>query len=215
MTAKRKAAKQPTADDAKARESAQLLARMTLAPEVNAAGIADVFNVTGKPDVADLIGELRERGDAIVRGDTKGIERMLASQAYALNAMFASLARRAKAQENLAPYDAHMKFALRAQSQCRATLETLAAIKNPAPVAFVRQANIANGPQQVNNGDLNKTEHSAFAHARAEQNANRPTELLESPHAKPQWMDAATPGAASGADTPMAAVATIERAKDG
>ena len=29
--------------------------------------------------------------------------------------------------------------------------ETLAVIKNPQPVAFVRQANIANGPQQVNN----------------------------------------------------------------
>src|SRR5690242_443213 len=87
MTRKaRKPAKQPTPDDAQARERAQLLARMTLAPEVNAAGIADVFNVTGKPDVSDLIGELRERGDAILRGDTKGIERMLASQAYALNA---------------------------------------------------------------------------------------------------------------------------------
>lgn len=37
-------------------------------------------------------------------------------------------------------------------TQCRATLETLAEIKNPRPVVFVRQANIANGPQQVNNG---------------------------------------------------------------
>jgi hypothetical protein len=37
-------------------------------------------------------------------------------------------------------------LALKAQSQCRATLETLAAIKNPQPVAFVRQANIAHGP---------------------------------------------------------------------
>ena len=40
------------------------------------------------------------------------------------------------------------KLALKAQSQCRATLETLAAIKNP-PVIFVKQAN---GHQQVNNG---------------------------------------------------------------
>jgi len=44
-----------------------------------------------------------------------------------------------------------MRLALRAQSQCRATLETLAVIKNPTTVAYVRQANIANGPQQVNN----------------------------------------------------------------
>jgi len=40
---------------------------------------------------------------------------------------------------------------LKAQSQCRATLEALAAIKNP-PIVYARQANIAAGPQQVNNG---------------------------------------------------------------
>ena len=43
-----------------------------------------------------------------------------------------------------------MRLALKAQGQCRATLETLATIKNP-PVVFARQANIAQGPQQVNN----------------------------------------------------------------
>jgi len=40
--------------------------------------------------------------------------------------------------------DTDMRLALRAQSQCRATLETLAAIKNP-PVVFANQANIAHG----------------------------------------------------------------------
>ena len=44
-----------------------------------------------------------------------------------------------------------MRMALRAQNQCRATLETLSTIKNP-PVVFAKQANFANGPQQVNNG---------------------------------------------------------------
>ena len=38
------------------------------------------------------------------------------------------------------------------QAQCRATLEALAEIKNPRPVAFVKQANISGGHQQVNNG---------------------------------------------------------------
>ena len=46
--------------------------------------------------------------------------------------------------------DRYMRLALKAQGQCRATLETLATIKNP-PVVFARQANIAQGPQQVNN----------------------------------------------------------------
>jgi hypothetical protein len=46
--------------------------------------------------------------------------------------------------------ETYLRLALKAQSQCRATLETLAAIRNPQPVAFVRQANIAHGPQQLN-----------------------------------------------------------------
>lgn len=46
--------------------------------------------------------------------------------------------------------DRYMRLALKAQGQCRATLETLANLKNP-PVVVARQANIANGPQQVNN----------------------------------------------------------------
>jgi hypothetical protein len=44
-----------------------------------------------------------------------------------------------------------MRLALKAQSQSRATVETLAAIKNP-PVVYARQANFAAGHQQVNNG---------------------------------------------------------------
>ena len=42
------------------------------------------------------------------------------------------------------------RLALKAQSQARATAETLGLLKNPAP--YIRQANIAHGPQQVNNG---------------------------------------------------------------
>jgi hypothetical protein len=43
-----------------------------------------------------------------------------------------------------------MRIALRAQSQCRATLETLGTIKNP-PTVFVKQTNVTSGPQQINN----------------------------------------------------------------
>ena len=68
--------------------------------------------------------------------------------------------------------------ALKAQSQCRATLETLAAIKNPAPVAFVRQANIAHGPQQVNNGP----QPAADGVSRARESEIPPNKLLEHQH---------------------------------
>jgi hypothetical protein len=67
-----------------------------------------------------------------------------------------------------------MRLALKAQSQCRATLETLSVVKNPPSVAFVRQANIANGPQQVNNGPP-----SAADASRARETEIQPNKLLE------------------------------------
>ena len=157
----------------------------------------------GDLDLAVGIDVLRKQTAAVHAGDLKHAETTLTAQASTLDAMFTYLARRALQVETLTQMDSYLRHALRAQSQCRATLETLATIKNPAPVAFVKQANIANGPQQVNNGE---------PVARAEQNASRPTELLEAPHAKPQWMDAATPDTASGADSQLETVAAIDRA---
>ena len=60
------------------------------------------------------------------------------------------LARRATTMQELKHWEAYLRMALKAQNQCRMTLETLATIKNP-PAVFARQANIAHGPQQVNN----------------------------------------------------------------
>jgi mRNA interferase RelE/StbE len=52
----------------------------------------------------------------------------------------------------------YLRLALRAQSQSRATWEALIAIKNPPPVGYLRQTNIAHGPQQVNNGGTTLSE---------------------------------------------------------
>ena len=46
---------------------------------------------------------------------------------------------------------------MKAQSQARATLETLAQIKNP-PVVYARQANVTTGPQQNNFGVPSRAE---------------------------------------------------------
>ena len=62
------------------------------------------------------------------------------------------MVRRATSQEYLKQWEAYMRIGMKAQNQCRMTLETLATIKNP-PVVIARQANINNGGrQQVNNG---------------------------------------------------------------
>jgi hypothetical protein len=195
---------QPTAKSEQGKAILTRQAQFTVVPELNAAGLMESFNIHDKPDVLEMMAELVKRGDAIVRGDTKGIERMLIAQAHALDSMFASLARRAKNQDNLAPYEAHLKFALRAQAQCRATLETLAAIKNPPNVAFVKQANIASGPQQVNNHAA-----SPASHTRVEEKTNPPNELLEHEHA--QRLDTGTARTASAGDPIMATVETVHR----
>jgi len=84
-------------------------------------------------------------------GDLSKIEEMYISQAMALEVMFVSLARRAKAQDKLLQYETHMRLALKAQNQSRATLQALVQLKQPANTQFIKQANIAQGHQQVNN----------------------------------------------------------------
>lgn len=78
-------------------------------------------------------------------------EAMLLAQAHTLDSLFNNLARRAQNQQYLNQFETNLRLALKAQSQCKATLETLAAIKNP-PVVIAKQANISNGHQQINNG---------------------------------------------------------------
>ncbi len=76
---------------------------------------------------------------------------MLTAQAHTLDAIFNNLARRAINAKYMNELEPYLKLALRAQSQCRATWEALATIKNPPVMGYVRQANVAHGPQQVNN----------------------------------------------------------------
>jgi hypothetical protein len=100
-----------------------------------------------------------------------------------------------------------MRVALKAQNQCRMTVETLGTIKNP-PVVFARQANIAQGPQQVNNNAMTP---AAEPPARGE-NKNTPNKLLkEKPHER---LDTRTPGAAVGADTHLTVLGESDRTED-
>lgn len=102
-------------------------------------------------DVPALMEQLRDSAVAVNRGDLAQAEAMLMNQATALQSLFARLAERAMTHDQIPGFDANLRMALRAQSQCRATLETLATIKNP-PIVYAKQANFAAGHQQVNNG---------------------------------------------------------------
>ncbi|MFO1266895.1 MAG: hypothetical protein U1F67_09045 [Rubrivivax sp.] len=111
-----------------------------------------------------LMDRLAEDVKDVWAGDMRQAEAMLYGQAHALQTIFVSLARRAALNigEHMGATETYLRLALKAQGQCRATLETLAAIKNP-PVLFARQANIAHGPQQVNNGTAPASEQPSIA----------------------------------------------------
>jgi hypothetical protein len=134
-------------------EQINALTRTILRPTVQAAlTLADYNELLGEMAINALVTELSKQCELATNGDLGRAEAMLVAQAHTLDAIFHKLARKSTHCEYLNQFELNLRLALKAQSQCRATLETLAAIKNPQPVAFVRQANIANGPQQVNNG---------------------------------------------------------------
>lgn len=123
-----------------------------LAPEMQAAARMESFGKwAGEPNVSDTAMALIDDAKNMKAGNMGTLERMLYAQAFSLDTMFTDLARRARRQDGLAQIQTLTGLAFKAQAQCRATIEALAEIKNPKPVAFVKQANIAN-QQQVNNG---------------------------------------------------------------
>jgi hypothetical protein len=95
-----------------------------------------------------------------------------------------------------------MRLALKAQTQCRATLETLALLKNPTPVAFVRQANIGQAVQ------VNNAPSAAGNESRAREIESTQSKLLEGQHGK--RLDTGTAGTASGADPQLATLGKVD-----
>lgn len=149
---------------------AQAVAWMAVNPETNAAVVIDAYqsNIAGDDvNLMALIDALRKSTDQSKAGDLSHLEAMLIGQATALQTIFTSLARRAHHQTLQAHFEAFLGLALKAQAQSRATISTLVDLKYPRQATFVKQANIANGPQQVNNA------------THAKQLESRPNELLE------------------------------------
>lgn len=169
---KRKAATKPPAPA----NDKNHLAKVTLLPSTNAAVVVESYGkIFGEQDISVLVEELQSKFKRIKTGDLSHCENMLVGQAQALQSIFVNLSRRAINQEYLKNMEVFLRLALKAQNQSRMTLETLATIKNP-PVVFAKQANIAHGHQQVNNGN------STPAPTHAGKTINQPNELLEVQH---------------------------------
>ena len=192
-----------------------------LAAEVVVSGLAGNARTTvsfgeatfGELSLTECASVLNGTAKALNDGDLGSAVTMLAAQAVALNAMFGELARVGQANmfKTVDYADRYLRLAFKAQSQCRATLETLAAIKNP-PVMFARQANINNGGhQQVNNGQAPTAERYAqgCASAHPGEFTSRPNELLEDRSDGSTQLDSRATAAASSKNQGVGSVGAL------
>jgi hypothetical protein len=191
-------------------DTSSVIARTVLRPTVQAAATLREYDSSRNDlDLSALVHALTEQVEATTGGDTKSAEAMLTAQAHTLDAIFNSLARRAALNmgEYMGACDTYMKLALRAQAQCRATWEALAAVKNPPMVGYVKQANISHGPQQINNNSP-----STYRSQRSGENEIQQNELLEIKIG--ERVDAGTAGTTGGADPAMETVGALNRTED-
>lgn len=164
----------------------------------------------GELNITDAIAVMANKASKVQRGDLSEVEATLTAQAVALDAIFNGLANRAAS--NMGQYigacETYLRLALKAQAQCRATLETLAEVKYPRAPTFVRQQNVAY-QQQVNNGGANDAVTSTHAHER--KNHSPQNELLEGPADERTHLDTRATPTTSASNQTMEAVGAIDR----
>jgi hypothetical protein len=129
--------------------------QLALSSELQAAAVMQGFQknvMGGDVDLEALVKGIIETTSQVNDDDLHRLESMLVSQATSLQSIFTDLARKAQAQTYLKHFETYLGLALKSQAQSRATITALGELKNPRHATFVKQANIAHGPQQVNNG---------------------------------------------------------------
>jgi uncharacterized protein YyaL (SSP411 family) len=129
--------------------------QLALSSELQAAAVVQGYQkniMGGDVDLEALVNGIIETSKQVHDDDLHTLESMLVSQATSLQSIFTDLARKAQAQTYLKHFETYLGLALKAQAQSRATITALSELKNPRHATFVKQANIAHGPQQVNNG---------------------------------------------------------------
>ncbi|WP_394791522.1 hypothetical protein [Rhodoferax sp.] len=131
---------------------AQTVTAATLSPSVGAAlVVAQVTHQESALDLLEVANYFKAAAVTAADGDLKPLQEMLAVQARSMDLLFNDFLRHSSLQASHDVRERYIKLAFKAQSQCRATVETLAVIQQ-GPAVFARNANINNGQQQVNNG---------------------------------------------------------------
>lgn len=125
-------------------------ARLAISPEFKASITTTAFKPPiGQQDLASVFQQIGDVATNVIQGDMKPLEVMLASHIISLDSIFNRLAIQAEANIGKHPkvVDTYLRLALKAQSQCRATAEALAAMKSPRQ--YINQTNVA-GAMQIN-----------------------------------------------------------------
>lgn len=165
------------------------------------ARLGDEFKLHIEGDIPDLntaISVLDRSSVKIRSGDTSQIADMLINQSKSLETIFVMMATQANRSESIPAMQAYMHLALKAQNQSRTTLQALVDLLNPVSTQFIKQANISNGHQQVNNFP--------------EKNLTPQNELLEKHDGK--WMDRGTKTTTKDINTVMETVDEVHRSKN-
>jgi hypothetical protein len=208
--AKATQATKPTAQDAADKaEADKQTAHAMMSGQCGAAVVqAYLTYVNSGSNLTALDEVARAMGKRVAADDFSDLERMLLSQATALQAMFTDLALRSRRMDLAAHVQMTTALALKCATGSRQAITALAELRMPKSVLFAKQANVTNGPQQVNNGVMTAPPASRTATIQ-----ERPNELLEATHGN--CLDTRAPSTASRADSVMATVGTIHGASDG
>jgi hypothetical protein len=135
------------------KEREQALAQTLLRPSVQAAlSIKSLAPDSDQLDLVSLINELSELVQLSNDGDSSRVEAILLAQSQTLDVLFNTLLVKGVSSETINHQESYLKLALKAQGQARTTIEALGRIRNPPVSNYLEQTNIAQGPQQVNNG---------------------------------------------------------------
>jgi len=104
----------------------------------------------GEPGFDDFSIAIKARADLAAMGDTRLASELLTAQALSLDTLFTELARRATM--NMGDYpqasERYARLAFKAQSNCRASLETLAKLHQPREQT-VRHVHVSEGGQAI------------------------------------------------------------------
>ena len=135
---------------------AQAMARKLLEPQMRHALTASTFaakmlgsKIEG-PGIMDYVGHVESMTANAEKGDLTIASRLLIAQAVTLDSMFTELARRTALNmgEYIQAAERYGRLALKAQSNCRATIESLVKLHQPREQT-VRHVHVNEGGQAV------------------------------------------------------------------